>query len=124
MRKKRISIGFFLGELLRRRRTLPSRLAADLGISHATISRWLSGKDIPSIQSCVKLAEISGSSITDVLSAAGHIPVSNHIDPIDLPEFRDYARKKYPNVLDEDLVIMIEDLIERRRVKRRGSKNL
>jgi len=30
------------------------------------------------------------------------------------PEFRDYARQKYPE-LDEDLITMIEDLIERRR---------
>ena len=34
-----------------------------------------------------------------------------------LPEFREYARQKYPNELDEDLITMIEDLIERRRVK-------
>lgn len=35
-----------------------------------------------------------------------------------LPEFREYARQKYPNELDEDLITMIEDLIERRRTKR------
>jgi hypothetical protein len=34
--------------------------------------------------------------------------------PSDLPEFREYARHKYPN-LDEDLITMIEDLIERQR---------
>jgi transcriptional regulator with XRE-family HTH domain len=34
--------------------------------------------------------------------------------PSDLPEFREYARRKYPN-LDEDLITMIEDLIERQR---------
>jgi transcriptional regulator with XRE-family HTH domain len=34
--------------------------------------------------------------------------------PSDLPEFREYARRKYPN-LDEDLITMIEDLIERHR---------
>ena len=33
-------------------------------------------------------------------------------------EFREYARQKYPNELDEDLITMIEDLIERRRAKR------
>jgi len=31
---------------------------------------------------------------------------------IELPEFRDYIREKYPG-LDEDLVTMIEDLIKR-----------
>ncbi len=33
-------------------------------------------------------------------------------------EFREYALQKYPNELDEDLIIMIEDSIERRRAKR------
>jgi len=32
------------------------------------------------------------------------------------PEFREYALQKYPE-LDEDLITMIEDLIERRRAK-------
>ncbi len=32
------------------------------------------------------------------------------------PEFREYALQKYPE-LDEDLITMIEDLIERRREK-------
>ena len=36
------------------------------------------------------------------------------------PEFREYARQKYPNELDEDLITMIEDLIERRRAKRQN----
>ena len=34
-----------------------------------------------------------------------------------LPEFREYARQKYPNELDQDLITMIEDLIKRRRAK-------
>jgi len=34
-----------------------------------------------------------------------------------LPEFREYARRKYPKELDEDLITRIEDLIERRRGK-------
>ena len=32
----------------------------------------------------------------------------------ELPEFRDYARKKYPE-MDGDLITMIEDLIERQK---------
>jgi len=39
------------------------------------------------------------------------------IDNEELPEFREYALKKYPDELDEDLVTMIEDLIERQREK-------
>ncbi len=34
------------------------------------------------------------------------------------PGFREYAYQKYPNELNEDLITMIEDLIERRRAKR------
>ena len=33
----------------------------------------------------------------------------------ELPEFRQYARRKYQAELDEDLITMIEDLIERQR---------
>ena len=36
------------------------------------------------------------------------------------PEFREYARQKYPNELDENLITMVEDLIERRRAKRQN----
>lgn len=36
----------------------------------------------------------------------------------ELPDFREYARRKYGEELDEDLITMIEDLIERRRQKR------
>ena len=33
----------------------------------------------------------------------------------ELPEFREYARRKYPE-LDEDLITMIEDVIKRQQV--------
>ena len=39
-----------------------------------------------------------------------------------LPGFREYARQKYPKELDEDLITMIEDLIERRRASNRNNK--
>jgi len=44
----------FLKEVMRRRKRLSSQLAADLGVSHAIVHRWLSGKDIPSTRSCRK----------------------------------------------------------------------
>ena len=37
------------------------------------------------------------------------------------PEFREYALLKYPNELDEGLITMIEDLIERRRASNRNN---
>ena len=111
----------FLKELMLRRRRLRSQLAADLGVSHATVSRWLSGGDIPSTVSCQKLAEYSGVSLQKVLSIVGHIPREE--EPCaDWPEFREYARRRYPNELDEDLITLIENLIERGR-ERFGGEN-
>jgi transcriptional regulator with XRE-family HTH domain len=113
-----VPIVSFLKEVMRRRKRLPSQLASDLGISHATVSRWLSGADIPSTKSCRKLAEYSGVPLEKVLSIVGHLPGVAEKAPREWPEFREYARRMYPNELDDDLITMIEDLIERRRQKR------
>ncbi len=110
----------FLNEVMRLHKRLPSQLAADLGVSHATVSRWLSGEDIPSIRSCRKLAEYSSVPVHNVLSTAGHLPRILQQLPAEWPEFREYARAKYPDELDEDLIAMIEDLIQRRRGRRHG----
>jgi len=108
----------FLTDLMRRRRLLPSQLAAELGVSHATVSRWLRGQEVPNMRSCRKLAEYCGVPLEKILSVVGYLPrVAEAVAP-DWPEFREYARRKYPKELDEDLITMIEDLIERRR--RRG----
>ena len=108
---------------MRRRKHLPSQLAADLGVSHATVSRWLSGEDVPNTRSCRRLSEYSGVPMEKVLSLTGHLPVIAEERPHYWPEFREYARQKYPNELDEDLITMIEDLIERRRQRRYGRKD-
>ncbi len=113
----------FLKELMRRRKRLPSQLAADLSVSHATVSRWLSSADIPNTRSCRRLAEYSGVPLEQILSIAGHLPGVAETAPPEWPEFREYARQKYPAELDEDLITMIEDLIERRREKKYGAKN-
>jgi len=110
----------FLNEVMRLHKCLPSQLAADLGVSHATIGRWLSGEDVPSTQSCQKLAEYSGVPVQKVLSIAGHLPRILQQAPAEWPEFREYAHAKYPDELDEDLIAMIEDLIQRRRMRRHG----
>lgn len=108
----------FLQDLMRKRRRLPSQLSADIGVSHATMHRWLTGKDVPSTTSCRRLTNYSGVSVQKVLAAAGHIATVDNTKMALWPEFRDYARQKYPKELDEDVIIMIEDLIERRREKK------
>ncbi|MBA7673847.1 hypothetical protein ES703_82053 [subsurface metagenome] len=47
-------------------------------------------------------------------SAVPDLGTSSNIRDSDLPEFREYASRKYPE-LDEDLITMIEDLIERQK---------
>ena len=121
MSTEEVPIVSFLNEIMRRRRRLPSQLASDLGISHATVSRWLSGADVPSTKSCRKLAEYSGVPLEKILSIVGHLPGVAETAPPEWPEFREYARRMYPNELDDDLITMIEDLIERRRQKRYNS---
>ncbi|HEX78523.1 MAG TPA: helix-turn-helix transcriptional regulator [Dehalococcoidia bacterium] len=106
---------------MRRRGRLPSQFAQDLQVSHATVSRWLSGKDIPSPRSCRKIAVYAGVPLERVLSLAGHLPPLPDKGPAKWPEFREYMKRKYPNELDEDLITMIEDLIERRRRRREQS---
>ena len=113
----------FLKEVMRRRKKLPSQLAAELGVNHGTVSRWLSGVDSPNTRSCQRLAEYCGVPVEQVLAIVGHLPRIAEAAPNEWPEFRDYARQKYPNELDDDLITMIEDLIERRRQKRYGTKD-
>ena len=112
----------FLRRLMQRRRLLPSQLAARLGVSHPTIGRWLSGDDTPSTSSCRKLADYAGVAAEEVFSLAGHLPEIATSPAAQWPEFREYASLKYPDELDDDVVVMIEDLIERRREKRRTSE--
>ncbi|GAH70711.1 unnamed protein product [marine sediment metagenome] len=118
MTKEETRLVSFLKDLMRRRKRSPSQLAADLGVSRATVSRWLSGKNVPNCRSCLMLAEYSGIALGKVLSIAGHLPGLTKAGPSEWPTFREYARQKYPVELDDDLITLIEDLIERQRAKR------
>lgn len=116
--QQKLTIISFLHDLMKVRKRLPSQLAADLGVSHAAVSRWLSGKDKPGMQSCRRLAEYSGKPLQELLSAIGYLPNLITQETANWPEFREYARRKYSAELDEDLIIMISNLIENRRARR------
>ncbi len=113
-----MTIVVFLKDLMRRRKRLPSQLAADLGVSHATVRRWILGEDVPGMRSCQRLAEYSGTTLHRILAIIGYLPEMDQRAAGQWPEFREYAQQKYPNALDEDVITMIEDLIERRRQKK------
>jgi hypothetical protein len=59
----------------------------------------------------------------EVLALAGHLPQIDTTPASTWPEFREYAVQKYPGELDEDVIGMIEDLIERRRDRRRSGNS-
>jgi len=118
MNKQDVPLASFLKEVMRRKKRLPSQMASDLAVSHATVSRWLSGEDIPNMRSCRRLAEYCGVPVEKVLSIAGHLPGIAETQSDEWPEFREYARRMYPEELDGDLITMIEDLIERRKQKK------
>jgi transcriptional regulator with XRE-family HTH domain len=101
----------FLNEVMRRHHRKQSQLAADIGVSHATVSRWLSGQDIPSIRSCIRLSEYSGVAIEKILAIVGYLPRISGMSSRKWPDFREYNHYKNPNELDEDLITMIKDLI-------------
>lgn len=109
-------LNIFLEGLMKRRGRLPCQLAADLGISHSTVLRWISGADLPSPQSCLKLANYAGLPADEVLAIAGHMPPVRRNGRSQLPDFAEYARLKYPE-LDEELVSTIALVIEVRRTK-------
>ena len=67
-------LGIFLVELMLHRKRLPSQLAADLNVSHATVGRWLSGQDIPNVKSCRKLSEYADIPLERILVITGHLP--------------------------------------------------
>ena len=110
-----------LKELTRRRGLTPSQLAADMGVSPASVSRWLSGKQKPSFESCLKLAAYTDIPLERILSIVGHLLTLVDRKFAEWPDFREYAKVKYPRELDDDLITLIEDLIERRR--RRNASN-
>ena len=118
MRKKEGSLVIFLKKLMRERKLRPSPLAYELGVSHAAVSRWLSGKDVPSVKSCHKLAGYTNVPLEQILSIVGYLPELNKSVSAKWPEFREYALQKYPNELDDDLITLIEDLIKYARNRR------
>jgi len=105
----------FLHNLMRIKKIKPNRLAAEVGVSHTTMSRWLAGKTTPGLDSCKNIARYAGVPPEKVMAAAGLLPETTPLPCADWPEFREYASRKYAKELDEDLIALIEAIIERNR---------
>ncbi len=85
----------WLWKVIREQETFPFHFAKQLGVSHATVSRWLSGHDIPRPKTCEKLANLTGEPLLRILALAGHITETPEQD-LSLPSFREYMARKYP----------------------------
>lgn len=112
------NIADFLQDIQRQRGLSLRGLARESGISVSTLSRWCDGKQTPSPKSCKMLADYLSLSTEHILALAGHLKSLHKEATEALPEFREYAGKKYPEELDEDMIAMIEDLIYRRKMRR------
>jgi len=119
---KKTAIMSFLRKLMEQRKLLISHLAKDMGVSHPVLSRWLTGDDVPSTVSCRKIAAYSGVPVEEILVMAGHLDEARSEPAAVWPEFRQYANLKYPDLLDEDIIIMVEDLIDHRLRKRTSTR--
>jgi transcriptional regulator with XRE-family HTH domain len=96
-----------------------NQLAAELGVSHSTVSRWLSGKYSPSTRSWQQLARCIGMSLEEILGLSS----ATQMKPPDWPEFREYALKKYPDLADEDLITMVEGILDSKKRKKYAKRD-
>lgn len=68
------SFGAFLKDRLEEMDTNARQLSLAMGVSAPNVSNWLHNKRTPSPESCLKLAEVLGLSVDEVLAKAGHRP--------------------------------------------------
>ena len=121
-RKRMADIAAFLQDVQRQRGLSLRGLARETGINVSTLSRWSCGKQTPSPKACRMLADYLSLSTEHVLALAGHLRPLHKGAIESLPEFREYAKQKYPEDLDDDMIAMIEDLIYRRRRRRAAER--
>ena len=85
----------WLQKMLTEHRLYASELARRLDISHATVSRWIHGQDIPKPLLCEKLAKLTREPLLRILALAGHTSHTSE-DSLSFPPFREYIAEMYP----------------------------
>jgi transcriptional regulator with XRE-family HTH domain len=64
--------GDWLRPLLLAKDMRQGQLARRIGVAESTVSRWLSGRNVPEPEQCAAIADVLAIPLTDVLRAAGH----------------------------------------------------
>jgi transcriptional regulator with XRE-family HTH domain len=72
MRTQTVPMRTFVKDILEEKQMRASQLARELGVSHATVGRWLNGEDTPSPQSCHKLSQFTNIPVERILRIAGY----------------------------------------------------
>jgi len=73
MRTQTEQVRNYISIILAGKQLRASQLARKIGVSHATVGRWLKGEDIPSPESCRKLSIFTHTPIEDILRVVGYI---------------------------------------------------
>ncbi len=105
MTKKDTPITIWLKDVLKERQILAFYLAKMLGVSHATVSRWLHGKDIPTPRHCEQLAKLTGEPVLKVLYTAGHLTDTSELNMV-YPPFRAYMAQTHKGFMPDLVGIM------------------
>lgn len=116
------SLASWLRRQLGRREWKYGDLAERAGVSTASISRWVNGKELPSSENAIKLAEALDADPDDVLALAGHRDPDRPVPPDD--PIRELYRmmqrmKKNPDRI-ETLRAIVERYLENDRASREG----
>lgn len=73
----------WLRRQIARRDWKSAELARRAGVSSAMVSRWINGIDVPSPESCIRIAEVMNIDPDDVLGIAGHRIPDRPVPPDD-----------------------------------------
>ena len=95
----------WLKKVIEERQILPFYLAKMLGISHATVSRWLHGKDKPTPRHCEQLAKLTGEHVLKILFIAGHLADMPELTVV-YPPFRAYMAKMHKGFMPDLVDVM------------------
>ena len=95
----------WLRKMLKERHILAFYLAKQLGISHATVSRWLSGKDVPKPRHCEKLAILTGEHVLKILVLAGHLTKTPELTVV-YPPFREFMDRTHNGFMPDLVDVM------------------
>lgn len=104
------SFAKWLRQQLARREWKQADFARRSGFNTGRVSYWMTGKDVPSPESCDRIADILGVDVDTVLTLAGHRP---HIDePAPDDQAAMLCAKVHRINLTEDRIALLNSMLD------------